>query len=111
MKKLFEHPALEEPIMVDYAFDVCGSCKGHGVHTRNDLDQSRLVELMIEDGDEDGIEAYRRGAYDMVCETCHGQRVVLVPDLPEHIQCILEEWYDEERASRMYAEQERRAGA
>jgi DnaJ-class molecular chaperone len=62
---------------------VCPDCGGHGSHSRRDLDQSRLVDSMIEDGDDEGLERYYSGAFDVKCQTCHGRNVV---------QAVCKEW-------------------
>ena len=73
----FKHEALEDQVLnVPAVKAVCPACNGHGTHVRRDIDDSRLVDSMREDGDYEGLEAYRRGAYDQKCSTCHGRNVV-----------------------------------
>ena len=43
-------------IAVDGQMEVCPRCGGHGVHDRIDLDTSKLLDSMIEDGDQDGVD-------------------------------------------------------
>lgn len=101
----------EGVLWVEAEYKVCPKCQGHGTHFRSDLDESRLIESMAEDGDYDAIASYRRGDYDQVCQECHGKRVVLCPVLPEWAIKELNSWYESERQDREYAAQERRMGA
>ena len=100
-----------EPIEVPFHFEVCGTCHGFGHAERSDIDCSRLVESMIEDGDDESVQDYFSGGYDAICPTCHGQRVVQVPLLPEWARKCIDDWYHEEAADKAYAEMERRMGA
>lgn len=112
MEKIkFEHPALDEPIMVAGKYEVCGACGGHGVHDRRDIDTSALVDSMREDGDDEGLEAYFKGAFDTVCETCGGLRVVFQPVLPEWAEKLIDEYNESEAEWRRESEAERRMGA
>ena len=107
----FEHPALDEPIMVEARYEVCPLCQGHGKHERRDIDCSRLVDEMREDGDDWGLEQYFKGAYDTICTECKGQRVILVPELPEEIQEKIWEYNDGAREYAAEVAAERRMGA
>jgi len=112
MKKIkFEHPALDKPIEVFGKYVVCPICEGEGSHERRDIDTSRMVDIMREDGDEEGLERYFAGAYNITCTECKGIRVVLEPVLPEDIQIQMRDYYDWKREDNEYAEQERRMGA
>ena len=128
MKKMIQHPALkyisENPndypgldikeCIVNTHFEVCPDCDGHGTHFRNDLDENLLVQGLCEDGDEDGLNAYHRGAFDEVCDTCHGQRVVdgyNENDVPKWAIKEMQEWDEEEADFAIVQEAERRAGA
>jgi hypothetical protein len=110
MKK-FEHPALDEVLVVPHHFEVCPTCEGHGTHFRSDLDENDLLRSMYEDGDEDGIENYRQGIFDQVCSECKGKRVIEVPHLPDWAQEKIDEWNLDEWESKRYAAMERRMGA
>jgi hypothetical protein len=112
MKKIrFEHEALDEPIMVNGEYKVCPVCQGTGQHERRDIDCSRLIDNMREDGDDEGIEAYFSGAYDVNCTNCGGLRVVFEPVLPEWAAKKLEDWYRCEREYERECAAERRMGA
>lgn len=119
----FTHPALYDENDVELKFElpvfnqVCPRCNGDGFHGRTDIDHSRLVDSMEEDGDNEGMEDYKNGGYDVTCETCHGNNVVKSFDLvkfyeenPDMYAKICR--YERDAADdRRYAEQERRAGA
>jgi hypothetical protein len=123
MKKsrTYTHEALcdENGDLIEYEvsqqYVVCSRCHGEGVHTRSDLDDSRLVDLMEEDGDYEGLEHYYRGGYDQVCSGCNGKRVQLEinweefwTNHPNEYKMICD-WEDEERRDKAYADAERRA--
>ena len=60
-------------------FEVCGTCEGRGTHVNPSIDGNGLsAEDFAEDPDFE--EAYFRGDYDVQCHTCHGEKVVAVPD-------------------------------
>jgi hypothetical protein len=130
MKMKYQHPALryhnpltgeydenesinkDGVIYVECKYEVCDQCNGHGVYTRKDIDDSKLVDSMIEDGDYDGIESYYRGAYDRQCEWCRGMRVIQQPiDFPKWADKLLDEWWRCEKAHAEYSRQERMMGA
>jgi hypothetical protein len=76
-------------------YEVCERCEGSGKHDHpafsNGITSSEWAEW-----DYDERESYLRGRYDVTCEECKGQRVVLHPDedrcTPEQKQA-LEEYY------------------
>jgi len=128
MKKMkFNHPALhyrnpvtgeynddlfgEDAILVPFTYAVCSCCGGSGTTERTDIDCSRLVDSMREDGDDEGLEHYFQGGYDIVCPECHGQRVEEVPELPEWAHKLIDEWAKDEAEDRRYAAMERAMGA
>jgi hypothetical protein len=129
MKMIYQHKALEYhnpdtgeydenekinpngELLVECSYEVCNNCGGHGTHFRRDLDENRLYESMLEDGDEDGIEAYYNGAYDCVCNTCKGLRVVQNPTLPEWAEVLIGDWYESEMRYMAECKAERMAGA
>jgi hypothetical protein len=76
MKLKFTHPALKVSLYLTATMEVCGCCQGLGRTFRGDLDESRLVESMESDGDQDGLDAYRAGAFDQTCRECRGRNVV-----------------------------------
>jgi len=112
------HPALAEGpggksfIMVEGQRIVCPSCNGTGSHVRRDIDDSRLIDSMREDGDDEGIRSYFRGSFDVTCEECKGRNVVDAPiweKVPEWARNEIEAWNREEAADRNYSRQERMA--
>ena len=95
----------------DAHYVVCHECEGEGSHFRRDLDENRLVESMIEDGDDEGVESYYNGRYDEVCRCCHGLRVVYDYVLPEWAKKIMYEFRQWERQEMAIRDAERRVGA
>lgn len=116
-----EHPALKYEencpdgyIMVEGKMEVCPICQGTGKMERQDLDMSRMVDNMREDGDDEGIERYFSGAFDVVCSHCNGANVVLEPvweSVPKWAEDAIDAWHESERITSQIEDQERRMGA
>ena len=53
---------------------VCPTCDGRGTHIRPSIDAAGFDDW--DDVDENGESNYFAGAYDITCETCHGNNVV-----------------------------------
>ena len=122
MKKFrFTHPALtegenEEEVVfwLSGKMEVCQECGGTGSHVRRDIDDSAMVDSMREDGDDEGLEAYFGGAYDVRCTRCNGANVVLVPNMDEMDAEFLkriQEWEQSEYEYQRECAAERRMGA
>lgn len=129
MKMFYQHPALmnHNPITGEYdeneiinpngeifvecIYEVCNNCEGHGTHFRRDLDENKLYESMVEDGDDEGIEAYYEGRYDCVCNACNGLRVIKKPSLPDWAKKLICDWYECEMRYRAECAAERSVGA
>ena len=80
-------------------YEVCPRCGGEGKHVNPSVDEGGITgEEMAELG-EDFREAYFGGVFDIQCEECHGERVVLVPDEeranPELLEAYWEQVMDE----------------
>ena len=95
-------------------YDVCPRCRGEGSHTNPAVDGHGISrEEMDELGDE-FFDDYMSGVYDIACEKCKGQRVVLVADeervTPEQLR-EYEQHLEAEWAYARECEQERRMGA
>jgi DnaJ-class molecular chaperone len=120
--KLFTHPALCDEntgapiyLRVPVRKEVCPTCEGHGVHERQDIDMSLVVESMQEDGDIEGLERYYSGSFDGPCFTCGGNNVIddfdwgyLESHYPAEHEAI-EDYNSEAYESEMYSNAERRA--
>jgi hypothetical protein len=117
----YTHPALtdenDKPVylLVPVRKAVCPRCGGHGTHERQDIDMSRVVDSMNEDGDVDGLESYYKGKFDVICTECHGNNVVdeidqeyMESNYPEECKQI-REYERDAYEDRKYAEAERRA--
>lgn len=64
-------------------YAVCSRCHGEGHHTNPAIDGDGLTASDIEyhmDGDSEFLDNYFSGVYDVVCHSCDGKRVELVPD-------------------------------
>lgn len=101
-------------IEIPAKYEVCGRCEGSGSHTNPAVDGHGITaDEMYELGD-DFREDYLSGVYDVRCEECRGERVVLVVDEARATTEQLAIYRDNERQEweyRMEIEAERRMGA
>lgn len=90
---------------------LCPRCDGEGKHVNPAVDGWSVSDEHV---DEDFIESYFAGHYDVVCEQCHGNKVVKEVDeercTPEQFQQYVEQIKDYWETEAMYAA-ERRMGA
>lgn len=93
-------------------YEVCYGCHGKGTHVNRAIDGNGL-DPNDPDLDEEFWEMYTSGAYDVLCDTCKGQRVVAVLDedkaTPAQVREV-EEWAQEEYEYQRECAAERRAG-
>jgi RecB family endonuclease NucS len=79
-----EEDDCEDTISIPGRYEVCPQCDGHRTHLNPNIgEHAYSVEEFYEefDDDESRTEYFKRGGrYDVLCEECHGQRVVVVPD-------------------------------
>lgn len=119
MKKInFSHPAFTDAetgeeivFQLEGKMEVCSRCQGTGSHVREDIDDSRLVDMYHEDGDMEALERYFAGSMDVTCTVCNGNNVVPVPVLDEEMQKEIDEWHQAEWEYQRECDAERRMGA
>ena len=97
-KKYIEFPA---------KYIVCYVCEGRGSYVNPSVDEHGIDPR---DMDEDFAESYFEGAFDVTCQYCCGQRVVLTidrinPDIDQQLLFLI----DKEQEERNIAEREYRA--
>lgn len=91
--------------------EVCSRCNGKGKHDHpafaNGITGSEWSEW-----DQDEREGYMSGRYDVTCEECNGKRVVLALSLEwdDPALATYREWCEQEQASRLERDAERRMG-
>lgn len=98
-------------------YEVCDRCRGTGKHVNPAVDGNGISQEEF-DEDPDFRESYMSGVYDVRCEECKGERVVLEVDEAECKRQGLEtelkaywEHRQEIRSMDAEAEAERRMGA
>lgn len=95
-------------------WEVCSRCEGNGTHTNPSVDGHGITsDEWAQEWDEDSREGYLTGRYDVTCEVCNGDRVMLVPDqelLSDEQRKTLLALEDEEAAYRRECEMERLMG-
>jgi hypothetical protein len=112
MKKLFTHPGLDHPVMLPCVKIVCPSCNGEGTSSRSDIDESKLADMALDEGDHDEYDAILRGRYHTVCKRCKGHNVVDDFDLSSLSKAQMRaiEFYEQcKREDDAYERAERRA--
>lgn len=101
----------EREVTLKTVFEVCERCRGKGSHTNPNIDGNGLSYEFVQD--DEFMDDYIAGVYDVPCEGCSGLRVVPVPDVFHNAKEDLEA-YDEylSEMAEWCAEQaaERRAG-
>ena len=90
-------------------FAVCPVCHGVGKYVNPSIDSHGISPEEF-DEDPDFREQYMSGTYDVTCESCHGNRVMLVPTTDEGKR-VLASVLAEEASYRAECEAERRMGA
>ena len=120
----FIHPSLKDEetnkqliIKLPFKRVLCPCCGGYGVSDRGDIDTSALVDGMMEDGDDEGLESYYNGGFDEPCNYCNGNNVVDEPDY-DHLRnsfpieyAKIIDWEEAESKYNKYRKQEMACGA
>lgn len=92
--------------------EVCGRCRGRGVHDHEAFSNGISMDEFREDPD--FYDDYRAGVYDVTCSECGGRNVVPVVDEVLTTAADLQAYYrhlQEEASYRRECEAERRMGA
>lgn len=58
-------------------FIVCPTCEGRGTHVNRNVDGHGITSDEMDELGPDFFDDYMSGVYDVRCEECHGQRVVV----------------------------------
>jgi len=82
-------------LRVRCTFEVCGECGGSGKVVDPRIDAGGLCEEELYH-DEEFAQDYWSGRYDINCPSCNGLRVQAVPELPEWIKGLVQDWDDAE---------------
>jgi hypothetical protein len=76
---LFVNDAAVE-VSLPAKFEVCPRCEGTGSHTNPSIDGNGITASEMEELGDEFREDYLRGAYDVTCHKCNGDRVISVVD-------------------------------
>lgn len=97
----------DESLEIPAIYEICGRCEGKGTHTNPAIDGNGIGQAERDDwADDDFMEDYMNGVYDVRCEEGCENGKVLVPDvlsLTSDQQKELEDWHQqvaEDRAER-----------
>ncbi len=83
-------------------YEVCDRCRGEGKHTNPAIDGNGITASEWAEWDYEDRENYMNGVYDVSCEECCGNRVILVPDEDNCPADLLEKYYKNMRDKRQY---------
>ncbi len=78
--ELYTDDGYEETFTLPSKNEICSRCEGYGSHTNPNIDGNGITEDEWSEWSYDEKETYRNGGYDVVCEECHGAKIVQVPD-------------------------------
>jgi len=98
-------------IEADVRYEVCDLCSGHGTVVDPEIDAGGLTREDFEERGPDFRRDYFRGAYDVQCPTCKGERVTPVLTLSKTIQRAVDRFLDAEADYASVCAAERRMGA
>lgn len=74
--RIYDDAGNETEAELHARYEVCDTCDGRGHHTNPSMDAGGLD---TEDMDDEDMESYFDGRYDVACYECNGRRVVPVP--------------------------------
>jgi hypothetical protein len=78
---VFDEDGEPADVRLPARFEVCSRCQGHGKHDHPAFANGITSdEWNSPDWDDESRETYMRGGYDVRCEACRGERVVLTAD-------------------------------
>lgn len=67
----------EVSVLLPGSHEVCSGCGGHGRHTSRNIDGNGITSDEWEQWGEEEREMYLTGGYDVTCEECGGEKVVV----------------------------------
>lgn len=95
-------------------WEVCPRCDGTGKHVNPAVDGNGITRDEMDELGPDFFDDYMSGVYDVACEECNGERLILVLDedlaTPDQVSRY-EELQEEENNFRAEVLAERRMGA
>lgn len=101
-------------LTVPAKWEVCDRCRGEGHHTNPAIDGNGITQDEMDELGDDFREDYMSGVYDIPCEECHGERLIMVIEegraTPEQIKEYME-LVQEEADYRAECRAEQRMGA
>ena len=80
-----------EKVELPWKWEVCDLCGGNGTHVNPSLDAGGLSDDCADD--EDFMDDYMAGAYDVPCNSCQGRRVVPGVDEKNCSEELLDAYY------------------
>lgn len=79
--RTFDDEGYELVLDIPARGEVCWRCDGEGTHVNPAIDGNGITEMDRMDwADDDFMDDYRSGVYDIRCDECHGERILWVPD-------------------------------
>lgn len=83
-------------------YDVCSRCNGHGIHTNPNIDGNGITSSEWSEWEPEEKESYLSGKYDVSCEVCSGEKVMMAVDEEQcerdpKLKILMENYYKFER--------------
>ena len=102
---VLDEDTAEVEVRLPAKYEVCPRCQGRGTHDHPAFSNGITSdEWNSPDWDDDSREAYVRGAYDVACTQCQGERVVLVADEASFTPEQQAAWQEHQKVAREIAE-------
>ena len=118
--EVIDDEGFEVEIQLPAKYEVCSRCDGHGTHLNPSIGEHAYTAEEFEDSfdEEERAEYFKHGGrYDVRCEECNGDRVVLEidrevckTDEQVHALELYDQRLDDDRQYRREVEAERRMG-
>jgi hypothetical protein len=97
--ELLDDETAEYEAELPFNFEVCDRCSGKGTHTNPNIDGHGISsEEWANEWDDESREMYMSGGYDVLCELCHGERVMPVVDESRCDPDVLKHYYNKLQA-------------
>lgn len=92
--ELYDEDGDEFEIELPAKFEVCYGCRGKGTHVHRGVDGHGITASEFAE-DPDFAEAYWSGVYDVICEDCHGEKVIAAIDYETIEKGRNQQWKDD----------------
>ncbi len=99
----FRHSDAEQKIELPARYEICERCRGEGHHSNPSIDGNGITSSEFAEWDEDEVEGYFSGRYDIACEErCDNGKALVVDEqrLTRFQRIIFKAWEQSEEDRR-----------